>query len=137
MLYLTFPVTTATVERSFSSLRCVKTYLRSTMTSCRLNILFLLYIHQDRTRPTCVSTLLHCAGDSRILGLSHACTHASVNLTHNSQNPLGHTLEDVAGCVVDYKLHRQPRRRCALDTACSWTIINDHVEAEETRRRRQ
>ena len=48
-LYLTFPVTTATVERSFSSLRRVKTYLRSTMTSCRLNNLFLLYIHQERT----------------------------------------------------------------------------------------
>ena len=48
-LYLTFPVTTATAERSFSSLRRVKTYLRSTMTSCRLNNLFLLYIHQDRT----------------------------------------------------------------------------------------
>ena len=50
-LFLTFPVTTATVERSFSSLRHVKTYLRSTMTSCRLNNLFLLYIytHQDRT----------------------------------------------------------------------------------------
>ena len=48
-LYLAFPVTTATAERSFSSLRRVKTYLRSTMTSCRLNNLFLLYIHQDRT----------------------------------------------------------------------------------------
>ena len=48
-LYLVFPATTATAERSFSSLRHVKTYLRSTMTSCRLNNLFLLYIHQDKT----------------------------------------------------------------------------------------
>ena len=48
-LYLTFPVTTATAERSFSSLRRVKTYLRSTMTSCRLNNLFLLYIHKEKT----------------------------------------------------------------------------------------
>ena len=48
-LYLTFPVTTATAERSFSSLRHVKTYLRSTMTSCRLNNLFLLYIHKEKT----------------------------------------------------------------------------------------
>ena len=48
-LYLTFPVTTATAERSFSSLRRVKTYLRSTMTSCRLDNLFLLYIHKEKT----------------------------------------------------------------------------------------
>ena len=48
-LYLTFPVTTSTAERSFSSLRHIKTYLRSTMTSCRMNNLFLLYIHQDLT----------------------------------------------------------------------------------------
>ena len=31
-LYFTFPVTTATAERSFSSLRRIKTFLRSTMT---------------------------------------------------------------------------------------------------------
>ena len=31
-LYFTFPVTTATAERSFSSLRKIKTFLRSTMT---------------------------------------------------------------------------------------------------------
>ena len=34
-LYLTFPVITSTAERSFSSLRCLKTFLRNTMTSCR------------------------------------------------------------------------------------------------------
>ena len=48
-LYLTFPVTTSTAERSFSSLRRIKTYLRSTMTSCRLNNLFLLYVHKEKT----------------------------------------------------------------------------------------
>ena len=48
-MYLTFPVTSATAERSFSSLRRVKTYLRNTMTSCRLNNLFLMFIHQDKT----------------------------------------------------------------------------------------
>ena len=48
-LYLTFPVTTSTAERSFSSLQHIKTYLRSIMTSCRLNNLFLLYVHQDIT----------------------------------------------------------------------------------------
>lgn len=48
-LYFTFPVTTATAERSFSSLRRIKTFLRSSMTHCRLNNLFLLYIHTSRT----------------------------------------------------------------------------------------
>ena len=48
-LYFTFPVTTASVERSFSSLRRMKTFLRSTMTECRLNNLFLIYIHKSLT----------------------------------------------------------------------------------------
>ena len=48
-LFFTFPVTTATAERSFSSLRRIKTYLRSRMTDCRLNNLFLLYVHVSKT----------------------------------------------------------------------------------------
>ncbi|KAJ8889569.1 hypothetical protein PR048_009068 [Dryococelus australis] len=35
------------LERSFSTLRCVKTYLRSTITEDRLNGLAFLHIHQD------------------------------------------------------------------------------------------
>ena len=46
--YLTFPVTSATAERSFSSLRRIKTFLRSSMTHQRLNNLFLLYVHTAR-----------------------------------------------------------------------------------------
>ena len=48
-LYFTFPVTTATVERSFSSLLGIKTFLRSSVSDCRLNNLFLLYVHTSRT----------------------------------------------------------------------------------------
>ena len=48
-LYFTFPVTTATAERSFSSLRRLKTFLRGQMTDCRLNNLFLMYVHSSRT----------------------------------------------------------------------------------------
>jgi len=48
-LYLTFPVATSTAERSFSSLQNIKTFLRSTMTCCRLNNIFLLYVHQHIT----------------------------------------------------------------------------------------
>jgi len=44
-IYFTFPVTTSTAERSFSSLCRLKTFLRSTMTQTRLNNLLFLYIH--------------------------------------------------------------------------------------------
>ena len=37
----------ATSERSFSALRRVKSYLRSTMTQARLNYLMILHYHQD------------------------------------------------------------------------------------------
>ena len=46
-IYMTIPVTTTTVERSFSALRRIKTYLRSTMTEARLNNLMLLHAHTD------------------------------------------------------------------------------------------
>ena len=48
-VYFTFPVTSATAERAFSSLCRIKTYLRSTMTQCRLNNLFMLYVHTNLT----------------------------------------------------------------------------------------
>lgn len=43
----TLPVSAATAERSFSTLRRLKTWLRTTMTEERLNGLALLHIHQD------------------------------------------------------------------------------------------
>lgn len=46
-IFATVPVTTATAERSFSSLRLLKTYLRSTMKEERLNGLALMAIHKD------------------------------------------------------------------------------------------
>ena len=49
LLYLTISVTTTTVERSFSSLRRVITYLRNTMSACKLNNLLLMHVHQNRT----------------------------------------------------------------------------------------
>lgn len=45
-LYLTIPLTTASAERSFSTLRRLKNYLRSTMTQKRLNHLILLHTHK-------------------------------------------------------------------------------------------
>ena len=46
-LLLVMPATSATSERSFSSLRRIKTYL-TTMRQERLNHLMMLYIHKDR-----------------------------------------------------------------------------------------
>ena len=48
-IFLTIPVTTATAERSFSGLRRLKTYLRSTMTQERLNNVMLLHCHKERS----------------------------------------------------------------------------------------
>lgn len=48
-LILVMPATNATSERSFSSLRRIKTYLRSTMTQSRLNHLLLLHVHKECT----------------------------------------------------------------------------------------
>jgi hypothetical protein len=41
------PITTASAERSFSSLKRIKTYLRSTMGQERLNVLAMLHINKD------------------------------------------------------------------------------------------
>ena len=48
-LYLTIPVTTATAERTFSTLRRLKNYLRTTMTEKRLNHLIIVHSHKQRT----------------------------------------------------------------------------------------
>ena len=46
-LLLVLPATNATSERSFSALRRVKNYLRSTMTQERLNNLMVLHVHKE------------------------------------------------------------------------------------------
>jgi hypothetical protein len=46
---MTVPMTSATAERSFSTLRRIKTYLRQTMGQQRLNDVMLLHIHKERT----------------------------------------------------------------------------------------
>ena len=47
-LYLINPATTATPERSFSVLRRMKTYLRSTISQERLNSLLILYLYSEK-----------------------------------------------------------------------------------------
>jgi hypothetical protein len=41
------PVASATAERSFSVLRCLKNYVRSTMKNDKLSSLGLVHIHRD------------------------------------------------------------------------------------------
>ena len=48
-ILLTIPVTTATAERTFSCLRRLKTFLRSTMSQPRVNHIILLHIHKNKT----------------------------------------------------------------------------------------
>ena len=47
IVYLTIPVTVASTERSFSKLKLLKTYFRSTMLQERLNGLALIPIEHD------------------------------------------------------------------------------------------
>ena len=46
-LLIVLSATNTTSERPFSALRCIKSYLRSTMTQARLNHLMILHYHQD------------------------------------------------------------------------------------------
>ena len=59
-LVLVMPATNATSERSFSALKRVKTFLRSSMKQARLNHLMLLHVHKDLTDGL---DLLSCAND--------------------------------------------------------------------------
>ena len=47
-LLLTVPASSAEAERSFSGLRRLKTWLRSTMTQSRLNSVAVCHIHKDK-----------------------------------------------------------------------------------------
>ena len=49
-LLLVMPATNSTSERSFSAMRRVKSYLRSTMGQERLNHLMILHVHKELTQ---------------------------------------------------------------------------------------
>nr|CAI5834790.1 unnamed protein product [Callosobruchus analis] len=53
LILITIPCTTATVERSFSTPRRVKTWLRSTMGEERLTGLCWLSVHRDFVKANC------------------------------------------------------------------------------------
>ena len=63
-LILVLPSTNAMSERSFSAMRRLKTYLRSTMEQKRLNHLLLLHVHKDLTDSlSCVAVANSFVGD--------------------------------------------------------------------------
>ena len=68
-LVLVMPATNATSERSFSALRRVKSYLRTTMGQQRLNYLMLLHVHKERTDNLDLKSVLNdFVGDSEHRG---------------------------------------------------------------------
>ena len=58
-IFLTIPVTVASGERSFSRLKLIKNYLRSTMHQDRLNHLAIIAIERDLSRKQNFDTILH------------------------------------------------------------------------------
>ena len=60
-LILVIPATNAVSKRSFSGLRCVKSYLRSTMSQGCLNSLMVLHVHKNMTEN--ISSGLQCLKD--------------------------------------------------------------------------
>ena len=56
---LTLPVTTCSVERSFSKLKLVKSSIRSTMTETRLSSLLVLSVEQDITNSLDLTTIVN------------------------------------------------------------------------------
>lgn len=56
-LILVMPSTNAVSERSFSALRRLKTYLRSTMNQSRLNHLLILNVHKELTDNLCLTAV--------------------------------------------------------------------------------
>ena len=55
---LTIPVSTATTERTFSVLHCLKTFLHSSVTQPRFNHIMMLHIHKEQTDNLDLSNVL-------------------------------------------------------------------------------
>jgi len=86
VILFTIPITSATSERGFSSVRRLKTFLRSTMTQRRLNNLFLLYIHThltDTVDLTSVAKQFVSANLHRIIFITFKCFYSHFQSTIN------------------------------------------------------
>ena len=69
-MILVMPASNAVSERSFSALRRVKTYLRSTMTQTRLNSIMTLHVHKEITDQLSLVEI----GDEFVRGSEHRQT---------------------------------------------------------------
>ena len=58
-LFLTLPITNSTGERSFSALKRVKNYLRSSMSQEKVSDLGLLFIEKDKLRELDFDDIIH------------------------------------------------------------------------------
>ena len=58
-LIMVMPATNATSGRSFSALRHLKNYLRTTMSQQRLNHLMIMHIHKERTDDVDLKLMLN------------------------------------------------------------------------------
>ena len=56
-IVLVNPSTNAMSERSFSAMRRIKTYLRSSMCQARLNSIMTLHVHKERTDQLCLKQI--------------------------------------------------------------------------------
>ncbi|XP_077294880.1 zinc finger MYM-type protein 1-like [Arctopsyche grandis] len=65
ILFLTLPVTVATAERSFSKLKLIKNYLRSTMSQHRLKGLALISIEHERTNKMNFNEIIEVFANAR------------------------------------------------------------------------
>ena len=68
-LLMTYVVSSATAERSFSTLKRLKTYLRSTMSQDRLSGLAMLHTHSDIILSAAEILERFCRSSARRLGL--------------------------------------------------------------------
>ena len=75
-LLLVLPATNATSEHSFSTLRQIKSYLRSTMTQARLNHLMILHYHQEMTDELDLKSI---ANDYILKNETRRCNFATFN----------------------------------------------------------
>ena len=73
----TVPVSSATAERSFSAMRRLKTYLRSTMSTEHLNSIMTLHVHKD---------LLDCIDDSAVVKDFVACNEVRKDIFRKGLN---------------------------------------------------
>jgi hypothetical protein len=65
VLFLTLPVTVATAERSFSKLKIIKNYLRSTMAQERLNALAIISIEVEEAKKLDIDKMIDIFADKK------------------------------------------------------------------------